>query len=74
VTKFVKVRLVSTRPGNPVIEAYFDVEKIVGWSEASPEHALIGAATVVDNSIGSFYIKESVEEFYELVKEALKAV
>lgn len=70
--KFIKLHIVSQKPGNPLLEAYLRADSIISINKSAEEFAKIGAATSIDNSLGTMYVSESVDEVHDLLEEALK--
>lgn len=65
---FIKVHIVTQRPGNPVSEGYVRAESIKFFHVAHEEVARIGGATNIEDGTGAFYVTESIEEVMDLIK------
>lgn len=71
---FIKVHVVSQRPGNPIVEGYVNVDSIKFFNTASNEAIKIGASTFLEDSTGTIYIAESIEEIHEAIIIATKDI
>jgi hypothetical protein len=69
-SRYIKIHAVSSSPGNEVCEYFIKVDSISGFGEASSQHALIGAGSALDlHSDIRMYLKESMEELYDLLNK-----
>lgn len=64
---FIKVHIVSQRPGNPVLEGWQNIEAIRSFYAAPEDAAKIGAASAVNDADGQMYVTESIDELSEAI-------
>ncbi len=69
-TRFIKIHIITIKPGNEVHEYYQRVDVITGFGEVPAEYATIGACAAVDLPGGDrCYVKESIDEIYNLLSQ-----
>jgi hypothetical protein len=69
-SRFIKIHIITNKPGNEIHEYYQRVDLIVGFGEVPTEYIAIGACAAVDIPNGDrCYVKESVEEIYNLLNQ-----
>jgi hypothetical protein len=69
-SRYIKIHIVSSSPGNEVHEYYQRVDMVVGFGEVAPQYAGIGACACVDlPGDARCYVKESVEDIYSMLNQ-----
>ncbi len=70
---FIKVRSILRKPGNPVVDCFMRVDSIVAIARADDEMIKVGAASSIDNNVGTIYVVDNLEEIMASIAAAEKA-